>query len=320
MRRLFRLACIPAALALLGCGLRSHAQSVDLNKPALRYTFEDGPANGNTAFADVTGGGYNGTFTGNGDLTLGFSADAKQGTYSGSTDGDTGRFMQVSSTQPFDFTGQFTVFTFLKMVDRGSQIQSIIGNAPGFPEDGFKLFVNSYNTDDHTINFEYEGIKIATAPTNLLDGNYHALAFSVDQTNKALKIYLDGAVLATAPLTVAFPTANPTINLGTDGYFTATSKFDDFRIYTGILTDAQVLTLSGLSSAPSAPTNLAGTPLNTGAFLTWTAASGATSYTVKRSATGGRRNLYDGWNDNGRQLLGQRLDQWRDLLLRRERT
>ena len=37
----------------------------------MRYTFEDGPANGNTTFTDVTGHGYNGTFTGNGDLTLG---------------------------------------------------------------------------------------------------------------------------------------------------------------------------------------------------------------------------------------------------------
>ncbi len=288
MRRLSPLACVPAALALLGFGSpQARAQSVDLNKPALRYTFEDGPANGNTTFTDVSGNGYNGTFTGNGDLTLGFSTDAKQGTYAGSTDGDAGRFAQVASAKAFDFTSQFTVFTFLKMVDRGGQIQSIIGNAGGFPEDGFKLFANSYNTDDHTINFEYEGIKVSTASTNLLDGNYHAVAFSVDQTNKLLKVYLDGVVLVNnAALTTPFPTANPTINLGTDGFFTSTSKFDDFRVYTGILTDAQVLTLSGLSSAPPAPTNLIGSPRNAAAFLKWTAAPGATSYIVKRSATG----------------------------------
>ena len=73
------------------------------------------------------------------------------------------------------------------MVENGNQIQSIIGNATGYPEDGFKVFINSYNSDDHKIFFEYEGQQIVTAPTNLLDGNYHALAFSVDQTNKVVK-------------------------------------------------------------------------------------------------------------------------------------
>ena len=217
---------------------------VDTTKLVVHYTFEDGPANGNFTFTDVSGNGNNGMFTGNGDLTLGFSTDAEQGVYSGSTDATVGRFAQVASAQPFDFTAQFTVFTFLKMVDSGNQIQSIIGNAGGYPEDGFKVFINSYNSDDHKIFFEYEGQQIVTAPTNLLDGNYHALAFSVDQTNKVVKIYLDGALLLASALTTAFPTANPTINLGTDGFFTSTSKFDDFRIYQGILTGGQVAALS----------------------------------------------------------------------------
>ena len=280
------------------------------------------PANGNTTFTDVTGHGYNGTFTGNGDLTLGFSTDAKQGTYAGSTDGDAGRFAQVSSAQTFDFTAQFTVFTFLKMVDRGSQIQSIIGNAGGFPEDGFKLFINSYNTDDHTLIFEYEGVKVTTAPTNLLDGNYHALAFSVDQTNKLLKIYLDGAVLINnAPLTTPFPTANPIINLGTDGYFTSTSKFDDFRIYQGILTDAQVLTLRRPLVRASRPDEPCGQSAQRGRVSDLDGRGGRDQLHGQAQRGPEPPEVFTTiGTTTGNHLFGHGPDERRDLLLRRGRA
>ena len=218
----------------------------------LNYTFADGPANGNATITDVTGNGYNGVFTG-GNLSDGFSTDAYPGfAYAGFTDPNAGRFIQVSAAKPFDFTNQFTMFTRIKMVDN-YQIQSILGNAPGYPENGFKLFANSYGSQDHKLFFEYEAVQVTTAPTNIMDGNYHALALSADQVNNVVKIYLDGVVLASAALTTPFPTNSATtgnpINLGTDGYFSSTSKFDDFRIYQGILTDAQIAALSNPGAA-----------------------------------------------------------------------
>ena len=221
----------------------------------LDYTFSDGPANGNSTITDVTGHGYNGTFFGGGDLSQGFDTDAYPGfAYAGSTDPNQGRYIQVSSAKSFDFTSQFTMFTRIKMADN-FQIQSIFGNAPGYPEDGFKLFLNSYNSQDHKLFFEYEAVQVTSAPVNIADGNYHALALSVDQINKVVKIYLDSAVVATATLTTSFPTNSGTtgnpIYLGTDGFFSSTSKFDDFRIYQGILTDAQV---AALSAPPSVVT------------------------------------------------------------------
>ena len=213
----------------------------------LNYTFEDGPANGNSTITDTTGHGYNGSFQGSGDLSQGFSTDAFIGTYAGSVDQSANRWIQVSSAKPFDFTSQFTMFTWIKMADN-FQIQSILGNAPGYPENGFKLFVNSYGSQDHKLFFEYEAVQAVSAPTNITDGNYHALALSVDQTNKIVKVYLDGAIVINAALTTPFPTSTAVtgspINLGTDGFFFSTSKFDDFRIYQGIKTDAQIAAFS----------------------------------------------------------------------------
>ena len=217
----------------------------------LDYTFSDGPGTAaapNSTITDVTGHGYNGAFIGNGDLTQGFSTDAYPGfAYAGSTDPTQNRYIQVSAAKSFDFTSQFTMFTRIKMADN-FQIQSIFGNAPGYPENGFKLFLNSYNSQDHKLFFEYEAVQVVSAPVNIADGNYHALALSADQINNVVKIYLDGVVVANAALTTPFPTNSGTtgnpIYLGTDGYFSSTSKFDDFRIYQGILTDAQITALS----------------------------------------------------------------------------
>ena len=119
---------------------------------AVHYTFEDGPANGNTTITDVTGNGNNGSFQGGGDLTLGFTTDAKQGTYAGSTDPAAPRYIKVGSSFS-ELTNQFSLFTFVKMVP-GSNIQVLFADVAPGGNNGISLYVNHYNTMDGAIVFE----------------------------------------------------------------------------------------------------------------------------------------------------------------------
>ncbi len=66
-------------------------------------------------------------------------------------------------------------------------------------------------------------------------------------------------------------------------------RVDDFRIYSGALNAAQVAALAaGYPAQPAAPTNVVATPVSANQIdLTWSPATGATNYYVKRSTVNG---------------------------------
>ena len=244
----------------------------------LKYTFEDGPGtNGNnTTVTDVTGNGYNGTFS----LPNGFVTDPANGKYAGSTDAGPFRYFTPGINS---LNNQFTIFTYYKLPTDSAanpvgNIQTIVANAASGQSSGFKLFVNNFQSTDHAIVLEardgtnYGGFSTA-AGAFPADGKFHAVALSVDRTAGSAQIYVDGALKGSVSnLLGSFSLATGQIQVGVfpGGGFITTAEFDDFQIFGRNLNASEVASLSATGTtvtgkiALEGVTNLAGVPAAVG--------------------------------------------------------
>ena len=113
--------------------------------------------------------------------------------------------------------------------------------------------------------------------TSVNDGHYHLIVTTRNASSGVMKVYVDGNLDGTATSTVApvIPTATMYLAGGYDGFYFG--LLDDFRVYGGELSAADVAALAG---HPAADFNAA---LNT-TGLTWTT-SGDTSWFVQTTNT-----------------------------------
>ena len=213
-----------------------------------RYTFEDGPngngPGGSPKISDVTGTGSNASFQG-GSPNDGFVTDPQQGTYAGSTDAGPFRYIQLPDN--FNFGDQFTIFTYTK-ISGTSDIQTIFANAEGGNSNGFKVFVNGFHSGDGSIHFE--GLdSYVVSPTGVYplgDNVWHSVAVSANRTAGTASVYFDGTLVASGSTSTYYSTSNAQNLLGVfpGGGFITTAKFDDFRIYNGALSAAQIAAIA----------------------------------------------------------------------------
>jgi fibronectin type 3 domain-containing protein len=124
------------------------------------------------------------------------------------------------------------------------------------------------------------------APSALTTGTWHHIAVTLSGTTGTL--YIDGQQVGQNTAMTLRPS-----DLGTttqnwigrsqynDPYLGG--RVDDFRLYAGALSGAQIAALA----APIQTTGLTATAGNGQASLTWNATTGATSYTVRRATTSG---------------------------------
>jgi hypothetical protein len=106
---------------------------------------------------------------------------------------------------------------------------------------------------------------------------------TITLSGTSAKLYLDGIETAAGTIThrpenLGVTTAN---FIGAAGF---NGTIDEFRIYKGTLSAADV---TRLSSPPATPANLTATPANALVTLGWTAVSGASSYSIRRSTIAG---------------------------------
>ena len=238
------------AVNSVGTSAASNEASAVPTDPVLvaRYTFEDGPnANGpggSPRISDVTGTGNNASFQG-GSPNDGFVADPQQGTYAGSTDASAFRYVQIPDN--FNFGDQFTIFTYTK-ISGNSDIQTIFATSEGGNSNGFKIFVNNYHTGDGSIHFEgLDSYVVSPAGIYPLGDNvWHSVAVSANRTAGTANVYFDGALVASGSTSTYYSTSNAQGLLGVfpGGGFITTAKFDDFRIYNGALTAAQIAAIA----------------------------------------------------------------------------
>jgi autotransporter-associated beta strand protein len=123
-------------------------------------------------------------------------------------------------------------------------------------------------------------------------GSWHHVAVTLAGTNGTL--YVDGAPVGSSAITITPSQLGSTSQncIGKSQYSGdpyLNGKVDDFRIYNGALSAAQIAALAaGYPVQPPAPTNVVATAVSANQInLTWSPDAGATNYYVRRSMVGG---------------------------------
>jgi len=194
----------------------------------------------NNTGEDASGNGFDATLRGNAVYT----DNAVKGSHclllNGSPD-----YVYVG---PMDLGTRFTVCAWVFLEVDQTNIQTIIGNAMGGSTiDGFKLFINSWETNNKRILIETSDGSTrldATSPENTFEeGFWNHVAATIDAANGTAQIYYNGEdVTENSAIVANFQTTeNVTIGSmsGPDWYLTG--MIDDVRIYQGLLTIDEIL-------------------------------------------------------------------------------
>ncbi|HSY16800.1 MAG TPA: DUF2341 domain-containing protein [Candidatus Acidoferrales bacterium] len=172
---------------------------------------------------------------------------ALSGTAPVSTTGDIGRGCLFNGSSQFLNAGTvnvgttFTVSAWVKLDPAANDIQTVWANSPsGYSTAaGFRLYVNSYQTQDGAVVLEAcngtTGSEIKAAAGAVSFGQWHLVSAVIDHNAGTAKLCVDGVVKASGPIRNDFPTNNG-VNLAemTDGTYKFKGSMDEARIEAGL--------------------------------------------------------------------------------------
>jgi len=191
---------------------------------------------------DLSGHGYNLSVN----YGAAFTTDRKQGVASLKLDGSN----DYAASPSMNPGNEFTVSMWTKIPAGISNIQTLFGNTTsGASSNGFKLYVNTYNTNDQKIAFE-SGDGTSSAITSSASGlfsfgQWNHIAVTVNRNTGTVKIYYNGTDVTSAnAIHTTFKTSGA-LWLGkmTNSVFAMKGQMDDIRIYNRVLTDPEVKTV-----------------------------------------------------------------------------
>jgi len=226
--------CYNKSIGIILCTLSLCWATAGLAQPTLlaSWTF-------NNTSADVTGNGFDAAFRGN----IEYSEDAAKGSHSIALSG-TPDYAYIG---PFDFGDQFTICAWVYLEFDLFNIQTIIGNAMGGSTvDGFKLFVNNWDTANHRILIESADgtarLDAMTAEGVFEPGYWNHVAATLDRNAGLAKIYYNGKdVTQNGAIVTGFQTTEPVAIGAMPGpSWHWTGLIDDVRIYEGLLTADEI--------------------------------------------------------------------------------
>ena len=237
--------------------------------------------NTGTNATDATGNGWNGSLLNGASWNTGKYA-------SGANLNGTSNYVSlpagiVSALNDFTiaaWVNQTSVNTWARVFDFGSDTVSYMMLTPANGGSGVIRFA---------ITIASTGGEQQINGVSALPTGWHHVAVTLQGSVGIL--YVDGVAAGTNSAMTLKPSS---LNLTTQNYIGKSQwpdpylngRVDDFRIYNGALSAAQISAL--VSSPPFAPTNLTGTAISAGQInLNWNAVSGATDYNVLRATTSG---------------------------------
>lgn len=188
---------------------------------------------------DGSGNGHAATLKGG----AAYSENAAEGSHSLSLSGQA-----YAAVGAFEFGETFTVTAWTFLNPGLSNIQTIIGNCEGGSRiDGFKLFVNNWETSNHCILVEAsDGVDRTdvTSPENTFEeGFWNHVAMTADLANKKIEIFYNGERVSDPSLTTpVFQVVNPVVigGMPPGNVYNWQGLIDDVRIYEGVLTQDEI--------------------------------------------------------------------------------
>ncbi len=186
----------------------------------------------------------------------------------------------------------FTIATWVRL-DSVSNWQRVFDFGTGT---SVNMFLTAANGSTGTPRFAIttsggSGEQRITAPSALATGSWVHLAVTLSGSTG--RLYVDGTEVASNTSMTLDPASlgNTTLNyIGKSQYPDPylDGKVDDFRIYDHALSTLEIGSLAAMPQAPDAPTGLTATAISaTEIDLSWTASTGADSYSVKRATVSG---------------------------------
>ncbi len=147
-----------------------------------------------------------------------------------------------ASVGAIELGDQFTICAWTFLDPEVTNIQTIIGNAMGGSTvDGFKLFINNWETNNKRIIIETADGSArldATSGENVYeDGFWNHVAIAIDKVNGVAELYYNAEVVTeNAPIVTGFQTSDLiTIGSMTGPDWFWSGMIDDVRIYQGLL-------------------------------------------------------------------------------------
>src|SRR5678815_2982157 len=211
-------------------------------------------ANGSTTFTDVSPSGHSLSASGGAAVTV---TSPKFGTGSVDFSGNVNGNITIAGTPDFNFgSGQFTVEAWAYFLTTPSGVQAVLAQFGGTTNLGW-----FFGTNTGTLAFFYSttgtdnpSVGAAFSPT--LNQWYH-LAADRDASN-VLRVYANGAVVASATVSSAFFASTRPALIGNDGGFVRgfPGKLDEIRITRG------TARYGGAFTPPTAPFELDAIPTN----------------------------------------------------------
>lgn len=181
--------------------------------------------------------------------TIGGNSGSNTGiTFTNGVAGQAGLFngAAFANVGSIDFSNSFTLASWVWVDSTATNIQTVLANSSGGTANGFRFFVNTYNTADHSVLFEtgngtankaaHTGTGVVTA------GAWNHLAVVVDRVAGTANIYVNGTnKTTTSAVFTNFNTA-AIVNLGqfTNNSFRLSGRLDEVRTYNRQLTTAEI--------------------------------------------------------------------------------
>ncbi|MDA8962784.1 Ig-like domain-containing protein [Pseudomonadales bacterium] len=180
-----------------------------------------------------------------------FSNDRVIGSHSLALDG----FNDKLNVGHMELSERFTIAAWVKIDADNFNIQTVAANAPGgFFPDGFRFFINAYDTDDGSIVFETgnddQGDVALSPPGTFAFDQWNHVAVVVDRPAGIARIFYNGNDVTTDVTMVGDFNISAPIHLGEmsgSGHW-LDGHLDDVRIYARALNAAEVAGLAAPGS------------------------------------------------------------------------
>lgn len=181
-----------------------------------------------------------------------FSTNGAEGTHSVALDGTN----DYVSAGTFPLPNQFTLAMWVRVPSGATNIQTLAANSiGGFNANGFRLFVNTYQTANQRIQLETgngaNGASFSTTNGTFALDQWNHVALVADRTAGTAKIFYRGAQVASGTVRTDFATNAPlTMGAFNNVTYPLQGSLDDMRVYGRALATNEIAVLATSPNVP----------------------------------------------------------------------
>ena len=162
---------------------------------------------------------------------------------------------ELRTVIPLDFGDRITIAAWIRTTPGASNIQTIAANAASGAANGFRFYVNNYNTSDGALVFETANgtnqSKAFTTAGTIPAGTWTHVAAVVDRAGGHTRLFVNGSLVTVQSLTRTDFTPDGTLRLGRmapgGGAFPFNGGMDDARFLPRAMTALEIRTLAAQS-------------------------------------------------------------------------